>query len=131
MKTPQRLNALLLAAALVLVQVCTGYSVALANASNLPAVTAADGCCGGGGTKPDCGAAQIPAAAFDACSRNCVQGQDVADSDFALPASAAFACAGPFSTAQAVFPSDPIRAGALPRAANTTPLIYQFQRLLN
>ena len=125
-----RPSALLLVAALAVVQVCTGFTGAVAYAASITAAPAAGGCCREG-AEPACGSAQEAAGAFNNCAPYCLERQDAANSDSALPASAAFASAGSSSAARAVFPPYPARPGALPRAANTTPLIYQYQRLLN
>ena len=126
---PRRLSAMLLIAALAVVQVCTGFTAALADSANIPAATASDSCCTGG-SEPDCATAQAMDGAFNACAPYCIQGRDTAKSDSFLPVSAAVKYFGTPPIAWAVFPpySAPLSAA---RAANSTPLIYQFQRLLN
>lgn len=125
-----RRSAVLFVAALAVAQVCTAFTDVVAYAAGTPAATAAGGCCIEG-SEPACGSAQETAGAFNNCAPYCLERQDAANSDSALPVSAAFASAGSSSAARAVFPPYPARPGALPRAASTTPLIYQYQRLLN
>lgn len=127
-KISPRLNALLLVAALAFVQVCTGFTDAFASAANVPA--AAKGCCGGG-SEPDCATARVPVGGINPCAPYCVQRQDGVKSDPVVPVSASFAFAGSFLIGRSIFPPHEPRLSAAPRAANTIPLIYQFQRLLN
>ena len=128
-RTPRRLSAMLLIAALAVVQVCTGFTAALADSANIPAATASDSCCTGG-SEPDCATAQATDGAVNTCAPYCIQGRDAAKSDSFLPVSATITYAAPPPIARAVFPPYSARLSAA-RAANSTPLIYQFQRLLN
>lgn len=128
-KTSRRLNAMLLVAALALVQACTGFTPALADVKNMPAATAADGCCAGT-PEPNCANAQDRIGAFGACAPYCLLGQDAAKSDSALPASAAITHASLSPIGWVEFPSQSPRPSAAARHANSVPLIYQFQRLL-
>jgi len=120
---------MLLIAALAVVQVCTGFTAALASSANIPVATASDSCCTGG-SEPDCATAQATDGAFNACAPYCIQGRDAAKSNSFLPVSAAVTYVGSPPIARAVFPPYSARLSAA-RAANNTPLIYQLQRLLN
>ena len=120
---------MLLVAALALVQVCTGFTAALADAKDMPAATAADGCCGGT-PEPNCATAQDTIGAFRTCAPYCLQGQDAAKSDSALPAPAAFTHASRSPRGWVAFPPQSPRLSAAALPANGVPLIYQFQRLL-
>ena len=128
-RIPPRLNAMLLAAALALVQVCTGFTAALANARNLPAATAAAGCCGGT-PELDCAAAQESAGVLSNCAPYCLTRQDAAKSDAVLPAPSGFTHAGPSRSGWVAFPPRMPRLSAAALPANGVPLIYLFQRLL-
>ena len=128
-KTSRRVNALLLAVALVFAQVCLAFTDAFASASNMPAATAAEGCCSGGAA-PDCFNVRGPVGASNTCSPYCIQGRDAVKSDPVSGVSASFPYAGSTLIGPAVFPPHVSRLSAAPRAANSTPLIYQFQRLL-
>lgn len=129
-KIPRRLNAMLLVAALALVQIGTGFTAGLANAANIPAATTAGGCCSGG-FEPVCATAQDPVGAFNICARYCIQGQDIAKSDSGLLTSATFTFASPSPVGWVAFPPQSPRLSAAPRAISSTPLIYHLQRLLN
>jgi len=126
----QRRNAMLLVAAVAVVQVCTGFTGVVAYAASMPAATAAGGCCNEG-SEPACGSAQETAGAFNNCAPYCIVRQDAAKSDSVLPASESFKHAGLSTVGRVAFPPHSTRLSAAPRAANTTLLIYQFQRLLN
>lgn len=129
-KTSRRVNATLLAVALAFVQVCLGFTDASAGATNMPAVAEAEGCCGGG-SEPDCFTARESTGAINTCTPYCIQGRDGAKPDPVLPVSVAFTYAAPSPVGWTAFPPHVPRLSAAPRAANSTPLIYQFQRLLN
>jgi len=121
---------MLFAAALAVVQVCTGFTPALADARNLPGATAAAGCCGGT-PAPDCSTAQESAGVLGNCAPYCLTRQDAAKSAPALLAPSAFTRASPSLNERVTFsPQLPrLTAAALP--ANGVPLIYLLQRLLN
>lgn len=120
---------MLLVAALALFQVCTGFTAALADARNLPAATAAAGCCG---TTPEpvCSAAQETVGAVSNCAPYCLQRQDATKSDPVLPAPSAFTHASPSPSGWVAFPPHLPRLSAAALPANGVPLIYLFQRLL-
>jgi len=124
-----RRSAVLFVAALAVAQVCAAFTDVVAYAAGTPAATAAGGCCIEG-SEPACGSAQETAGAFNNCAPYCLQRQDAAKSDSFLPVSAAITYAALPPIARAVFPPYSARLSAA-RAANSTPLIYQFQRLLN
>ena len=129
-KTLRRLNALPLVVTLAFIQVCPGFTDAFASAANMPVTTAAAGCCGGG-SEPDCFTARESTGATNTCTPYCIQGRDGAKPDPVLPVSAAVTYAAPSPVGWTAFPPHVPRLSAAPRAANSTPLIYQFQRLLN
>jgi len=120
---------MLLAAALTVAQVCTGFAPALADVRNLPAATAAAGCCGGT-PESDCSTVQETVGTFSNCAPYCLQRQDAAKSNPVLPAPSAFTHASPSPSGRVAFPryAQRLIAAALP--ANGVPLIYLFQRLL-
>lgn len=120
---------MLLVVALALVQVCVGFTAALADARNLPAVTAAAGCCGGT-PEPDCFTAQEKVGTFSNCAPYCLQRQDAARSDAVPPAPSAFTQAGPSPSGRVAFPPHLPRLSAAALPANGVPLIYLLQRLL-
>jgi hypothetical protein len=127
----RRLNAMLLVAALAVVQVCAGFTSVVAYAATTPAATAAGGCCNED-SEPACGSAQDTAGALNiTCAPFCIERQDAAKSDSVLPSSESIKHAGLSPVGRVAFPPHSTRLSAAPRAANTTPLIYQFQRLLN
>ena len=121
---------MLLVAVLALVQVCTGFMAAVAYAANMPAAIAADGCCGDA-SEPGCAAAQDTAGPFSTCSVYCTRDQGTRQSHAGPPVPAGFGFAGPPLVGRVVFASQLPRLDAAPRAASSTPLIYQLQRLLN
>jgi hypothetical protein len=125
----KRLNALLLLGALVFAQVCAGFAAPPANATPMSATPASDRCCDTGSGSA-CAAVRDTIGAFDACARHCAQWKDAPQSHEGFPASAGLTFYGPAFSARAVFPSQHLRLRAAPRAASSTPLIYQFQRLL-
>ena len=127
---PPRFNAMLFAAALAVVQVCTGFTPALADARNLPGATAAAGCCGGT-PAPDCSTAQESAGVLGNCAPYCLTRQDAAKSAPALPAPSAFTRASPSLNGRVTFPPQLPRLTAAALPANGVPLIYLLQRLLN
>jgi len=128
-KVVLRPSALLLVAALAVVQVCTGFTGAVAYAANMIPAPVAGGCCREG-LEPACGSAQETAGALNNCAPYCIERQGAAKSVSFLPVLAAITYAAPPPIARAVFPPYSARLSAA-RAANTTPLIYQYQRLLN
>lgn len=119
-----------LVAVLALIQVCTGLASAFAGASNVPAATTADGCCSER-PEPACAAARETAGAVNTCARYCIERQDAVKPDPVLPPSANFSYAGLALIGRSAFPPHAPRLTAAPLAANRTPLIYRFQRLLN
>jgi hypothetical protein len=127
---PRRTSATLLVAVLALVQVCTGFTAALADTRNMPAVTATAGCCGGR-PEPVCSTAQDTVGAVGNCAPYCLQRQDAAKSDpVVLPAPSPAMHAGPFSSGRVAFPPHLPRLSAAAPPANGVPLIYLLQRLL-
>jgi hypothetical protein len=124
---PRRTSATLLVVMLALVQVCTGFTAALADTKNMPAVTATAGCCGGM-PEPVCSTTQET---VSNCAPYCLRRQDAAKSGpVVLPAPSPATHAGPFSSGRVAFPPHLSRLSAAAPPANGVPLIYLLQRLL-